>query len=74
MKSRLTVEGKDKVVPVQIMMVGIRGWGWWQTYSPLILNLGNRWGERSASHSSHFTADEITYGTHRTGLRAGLDA
>ena len=45
MKSRLTVEGEDKVVPVQIMMAGIRGWGWGGKYSPLIRNLGNRWGE-----------------------------
>jgi hypothetical protein len=43
-------------------------------YSPLILNLGNRWGEWSASHPGHFTAEEITYRSQRLGLRAGQNA
>jgi len=42
MKSRLTVEGEDKIVPEQIMMAGIPVWGWGEKHSPLILNLGNR--------------------------------
>jgi len=35
---------------------------------PLILNLGTRWGEWSASHCVRFTPWETALGTHWTGL------
>jgi hypothetical protein len=50
MKSRLTVEGEDKVVAVKIVMAGIR-WGWRGKYSPIILNLGKKDGMSSQLHN-----------------------